>query len=575
MKLMCPKKRIAVIAALFILPISFSTILTAQTRKPTQTKKPTTASKKADVKKTSAKSKDARKDPRTAAKAKASPSNKKASAKNTRNAKNRRPSKQTNSRSAKNDPKQKKLSKAEQAKLDAKNNKNKKKSKKELEAERRAEAKRRKEEAARRAAALAEQRRREEAARIARERKLAFERGLRNETQANILKDNPEGEDLRIRQVAIDALGSRAGTVVVMESQTGKILTMVNQDWAIRNSFKPCSTIKLVTGVAGINENVINNEGTVVGDGSSMRLNTALAYSKNPYFQRVGVKMGNGKMIEYAKDLGLGQKTGINAEGETPGRLPYGNNNPRIYSHGDDFEVTPLQLAVMVSAIANDGKKVVPQVYRPQAQRTGFRPQLVGRIELPQDKVEGVLPGMIGAAEYGTARRGVDPSLGIAGKTGSCIGKGSWVGLFASVAPVENPKYSVVVITRGEGERGKFAAGVAHRIYSALAPQISRDQTKFMAIKSRTFGPPIDDSAAAVEDDEEDDDVATELLNDTGSPVIVAGSAQRQVQPEPKKVVKTAQSKPVFAPVVIPYKKDATPTDPAQKQRPRIVKNEK
>ena len=39
----------------------------------------------------------------------------------------------------------------------------------------------------------------------------------------------------------------------MMEAQTGKIVTIVNQDWAIRNSFKPCSTIKLVTGVAGLN----------------------------------------------------------------------------------------------------------------------------------------------------------------------------------------------------------------------------------------------------------------------------------------------------------------------------------
>lgn len=55
---------------------------------------------------------------------------------------------------------------------------------------------------------------------------------------------------------------------------------------------------------------------------------------------------------------------------------------------------------------------------------------------------------MMGAAEYGIARRGMDQNLGVAGKTGSCIDKGSWVGLFASVAPIEAPKYAVAVITR-------------------------------------------------------------------------------------------------------------------------------
>lgn len=549
MKLMLPGKRLAWFVIAFVFALSaFSFGSQAQT------KKKAAPPAKPVAKKTTAKTKDAKKDTRATAKSKA-------------NAKDNK-----SSRTAKNDPKSKKLTKAEQAKLDAKNakasknDKNKKKSKRDIEAERRAEARRRAEEAAR----IAEQRRREEAARQARERKLAFERGLRTETQANILKDNLEGEDLRIRNVAIDALGSRAGTVVVMESQTGKIVTMVNQDWAIRNSFKPCSTIKLVTGVAGISENVISNDGNIVGDSSSINLNTALAYSKNPYFQRAGVKMGGTKMVEYARKLGLGQRTGINADGETTGRVPFNNNNPRIYSHGDDFEVSPLQLAVLVTALANDGKKVVPHISKPQVERAGYRPQFNGKINLPNEKFEGVLPGMMGAAEFGTARRGVDPSLGIAGKTGSCIGRGSWVGLFASVAPVENPKYAVVVITRGESERGKFAAGVAHRIYAALAPQISRDLGKYMAIKNRAANSQIDSQTASSED-EDDDDAETVTQLDNGRNVIPVA-----VQPQmPKKtVIKTAQSKPVFKPVVIPYNKDKADQQPT-KARPRVVRNEK
>ena len=82
-----------------------------------------------------------------------------------------------------------------------------------------------------------------------------------------------------------------------------------------------------------------------------MTLNRALARSDNGYFQRVGSRFGSDKMVQYARRLGLGEPTGINAEGETAGRVPNGNNSPRIYSHGDDFEVTPLQLAVMVSAL--------------------------------------------------------------------------------------------------------------------------------------------------------------------------------------------------------------------------------
>lgn len=515
----------------------FSTGLQAQTKKKT-----TTPAKKPAAKST-ASAKDSRKDNKKQqlAKGKKDTSKKessKASARNSRDSK-----KETARRDSKKDTKNSKAS--------AKNDRNSKVPEKKLTAkQRRAEEARRRAEEARRQAAIEAQRRREEAARIARERKLAFERGLKSQTAENIARDNTEGEDLAIRQVAVDALGSRAGTVVVMEAKTGKIVTMVNQEWAIKNSYKPCSTIKLVTGVGGLNEGVINEEGGIGESTSGLDLDHATARSNNPYFQRVGSNFGNAKMITYAKSLGLGEKTGINAEGETPGKLPFGNRNARIYSHGDDFEVTPLQLAVMVTAIANGGQKVVPQIVKQQNVKASVRARFREPVSVPYRTVQGVLPGMIGAAEWGTAARGVDHSQGIAGKTGSCIFKGSWIGLFASVAPVEDPQYAVAVITRGEGERGKYAAAVAGQIYRALAPRMRRNQEKYLAIKNLRPHPAQPDNMAAVEDEEEDDDAA--VAGDTQEderPVIVVGATKD----EPKKLVqKTTQSRPTFVPQMKP-----------------------
>lgn len=587
MKSMCPEKRLALLVVSFVLAFAvFSGQASAQSKKKAPAKKPAAAAK-ADSKKKPASSRDAR----NSRNAKTNPRDKKASAKESRSAKNDR-SRKNDSRTAKNDPRSKKLSKKEQARLDAqakKDARNAKNDKRSARESKREAAERRQREAAARAAALAEKRRREAAARAARERWLAFERGLRTETVENITRDNTEGEDLRVRNVAVDALGNRAGTVVVMESQTGKVLTIVNQDWAIKNGFKPCSTIKLVTGVAGVNENVINNEGDIVGENSSVNLNTALAFSKNPYFQRVGTKFGNAKMIDYARSLGLGQKTGINAEGETPGKLPYGNSNPRIYSHGDDFEVTPLQLAVMVSALSNGGNKVVPHISKPSIERSGFKTRYNGRIDVPQERYQQVLPGMMGAAEYGTARRGVDASLGVAGKTGSCITRGSWIGLFASVAPVEKPKYAVVVITRGHSERGKWAASVAGKIYRELAPRLVRDRERYMALKNQAASS-IDTRSAIMDDEDDDTEEQTasnaaangiiekvdgeEVFTVTAEPRISVPQPQQQPMQQQKKVVKTADSKPVFAPVVIPFRKDGKPVEPSS-SRPRVVKNEK
>ena len=180
------------------------------------------------------------------------------------------------------------------------------------EAARLAEAKKATE--AKRRAALETQRRRALAASEARNRKVAFEQRLRTDTVENISNDVTEGEDLEVRRAAVNALGNHAGTVVVMEVQTGRILTIVNQDWGIRDSFKPCSVIKLVTSVAGLNEGVIQADGSITQSNFAIGLDDALAYSNNAYFQRVGVNLGNQKLISYARILGLGEPTGLNVD---------------------------------------------------------------------------------------------------------------------------------------------------------------------------------------------------------------------------------------------------------------------
>jgi beta-lactamase class D len=424
---------------------------------------------------------------------------------------------------------------------------------------------------ARQQAALDAKRRRDATIRAAQAKKVNYERSLRSVTVDNITGDNTDGEDLEVRRAAINALGNRAGTIVVLEAQTGKVLTIINQDWAIRHSFKPCSTIKLVTAIAGLNENVINTGGNINSSNFAMNLDDALAFSNNAYFQRVGANLGSNKMISYAQMLGLGQPTGINAENEVGGRLPFGNNNARIYSHGDDFEVTPLQLAVLVSAISNGGKVIVPRIPRNDFERASFQGYFRREINLPARNLRGVIPGMVGAATYGTARRGVDSSMEVAGKTGSCIG-GSWVGLFASVAPIENPKYAVIVITRGQGERGKYAAAVAGKIYQTLQTRFGEKGGKLIAKIPTDLKP---QSKVTAETSAELDDAEDEDTDDSASTVRKGkkGGAdsiveQKTVISSLKKTEKT-QMKPteLFAPVIIEVKRSSD--NPLI--RPRIV----
>jgi hypothetical protein len=78
-------------------------------------------------------------------------------------------------------------------------------------------------------------------------------------------------------------------------------------------------------------------------------------------------------------------------------------------------------------------------------------------------------PGMVGSVNYGSGRRAYNPQETVAGKTGTCIGDGGWVGLFTSYAPLANPRLAVVVIARGTDAHGHFPAAVAGQIYRDLS----------------------------------------------------------------------------------------------------------
>ncbi len=317
---------------------------------------------------------------------------------------------------------------------------------------------------------ILEARRRAEAARRAAiARQLAFEKAMRDEVQTFISRDDVRGEDMEVRRAAVNALGNHAGTVVVMDPQSGKVYSIVNQEWALRRGFKPCSTIKLVTGVAGLEEKMISPfETTNISDRYKLDLTDALAYSNNTYFQHIGGRVGFDKMMGYARELGLGEKTGVNVPYEYSGRLPAEKTGfalNRMSSHGDDFEVTALQLGTLVSSMANGGKVFVPYI-----PRTGeeARAKVRRQLNVSQDNLRRMVPGMVGAVNYGSGKKAYDPLQTVAGKTGTCIGQGAWVGLFASYAPLANPRLAVVVITRGSDARKHFPAAVAGRIYREL-----------------------------------------------------------------------------------------------------------
>jgi membrane carboxypeptidase/penicillin-binding protein len=239
------------------------------------------------------------------------------------------------------------------------------------------------------------------------------------------LGDVADGEDPVVRRAAVEALGPYNGSVVVADPFTGRILAMVNQKLARSGAYQPCSTIKLVAAVAGLHEGIIDRETRLrLTRRESMDLTEALARSNNKFFFDIGEKLGFDRIYHYARLFGLGEKSGLDIEGESAGILPEWKPKDvpcgMMTSFGEAIAITPLQLTAMVAAIANGGSLYWLQHPRTQEEAERLTPRLKRRIELAA-RIEDVLPGMMAAVDYGTARRAAfDPSTPIFGKTGTC-----------------------------------------------------------------------------------------------------------------------------------------------------------
>ncbi|MFN0108892.1 MAG: penicillin-binding transpeptidase domain-containing protein [Blastocatellia bacterium] len=299
----------------------------------------------------------------------------------------------------------------------------------------------------------------------------ARDAALRNLTNNNIERDLTEGEDLEIRQAVLAAMSGRSATVVVMDPNTGRVYTVVNQQMALRSPVKPCSTVKMIVGLAALNQKAIEpDEAVKISRRSSMDLTFALAKSNNPFFQVVGRSLGYDQVLKYADNFGFGQKTGINYPGESDGFIPE-EGSTLMPSHGDGFGVTAIQLSAFTSAIANGGSLYVPRVPRSAEDAADFKPELKRKIEMsPEDRAK-MMPGMIGAVNFGTARQAANALFQIAGKTGTCTGDRDKLRLFTSFSSVENPKVVVTVITSDSKFGGNHATGIAGKVYAAMAPR--------------------------------------------------------------------------------------------------------
>ena len=255
-----------------------------------------------------------------------------------------------------------------------------------------------------------------------------------------------------------------------MNPRTGQVYTIVNQDWAFRRQQTAASTFKMITSLAGIEENQLKESSKGFGYNSAIQMNLvkALAVYNNEYFKSLGQNLGSNVLLNYSKQFGLGEKTGINYPDETGGYVPEEMDPDRselVGVTGGNIQVTPLQLAVFVSAVFNGGKILVPQAANGN---DSVFAQDRGDLFISQRSVEELKKGLRAAVEIGTGKGARQESYEVSGKTGSISNKETNTGLFVSYGVNHNSEMVVVVVLEGKNGSGAIAAQVAGKIYNSI-----------------------------------------------------------------------------------------------------------
>jgi len=295
-------------------------------------------------------------------------------------------------------------------------------------------------------------------------------------------------DDPVVRAAAVEALGRYNGSVVAVDPNTGRILTVVNQKLAYSDGAIPCSTIKPTIALAALEENVITRDTMLkVGRRKYMNLTDAMAHSNNEFFEELGRRMGFDTVSRYGRLLGLGELAGYNLAAEHPGSFPMAppakGGISRMSSFGEGIQITPFQLASLAAAFANGGTLYYLQYPEAGSDPSAFVPRVKRDLNIGSLLPE-LREGMLAAVLYGTGKRSFDSGGDEmpAGKTGTCSDDISHVGWFLSYADEAHPKIALAVLVRGASSRikGPLAAGIAGHIYRRL-----REQNYFADLAAR------------------------------------------------------------------------------------------
>lgn len=293
----------------------------------------------------------------------------------------------------------------------------------------------------------------------------------------------------------IEQYGAVGGMAAMMDPKTGGILAMATfpsfdpakyfehsleefKNGFITDTYEPGSTFKPLIMAAAINEGLVkpdtvcpNCNGPIEIGGYSIKtwndkyqenltMNQAIQYSDNTGMVFVGQKLGLDKMLSYFDKYGLGKATGIDLQGEvTPAIRPRSNWYPidiATASFGQGISITPIELLVAFSSLANKGIRMEPHVVAsvetPEGEVIHIPPKKLNQ-PVSEKTAKIMTEILVNAVEKGEAKWAKPKGYRIAGKTGTAqipveghYDPNKTIPSFVGYAPADDPKFVMLVV---------------------------------------------------------------------------------------------------------------------------------
>jgi len=318
----------------------------------------------------------------------------------------------------------------------------------------------------------------------------------------------------RLRR-GMEEYGARSASLVMMDPKTGAVLAMCSEPGydpnnysqaadvsvfnnnAIFTPYEPGSVFKPMVMAAALDLGLVTPATTFQDPGErkfgpyiihnamnksygTASMTEVLQNSINTGMIWVEEKMPREKIKEYLEKFGFGQKSGIPMDSEAAGNISSLDKKGDIYaaqaSFGQGLTVTPLQLAVAYSTIANQGQAPTPylvkEIDHPDGRREKFEPKIFSQVISP--RAAKLLTGMLTSVVEKTYAASVRlPNYYLAGKTGTAQipGPGGYREetnhTFAGFGPVADPRF--VVVVRFEAPQRQWAEATSAAVFKDLA----------------------------------------------------------------------------------------------------------